>query len=139
MERIIDASDLLLGRLCTRVAKIALLGQDDVHIVNCEKAVISGNKADIVEKYRHRRARTDPFKGPYPPRRADRIIKRTIRGMLPYKQYKGINAYKKIRCWEGIPAELVGKKTETFESASIKNTTITKFVTIKEIAAEMGR
>ena len=44
---IIDASNLILGRLATFVAKQALLGEQ-VFIANCEKSVISGDKANIL-------------------------------------------------------------------------------------------
>ena len=40
---VIDANELILGRLATQVAKKLLLGVE-VQIINCEKAVISGTK-----------------------------------------------------------------------------------------------
>lgn len=137
-ERTIDATDLLLGRMCTRVAKMALLGET-VNIVNCEKAVISGSKADIITEYKRKRQSKDAFKGPYFPRKAERIVKRAIRGMLPYKQPKGRAALERVMCYEGIPAGLKNAKIETFEDADVKNTNIIKRISIKQISGELGR
>ena len=46
---IIDASNLVLGRLASFAAKRALQG-DEVIVFNAENAVISGTKANIVEE-----------------------------------------------------------------------------------------
>ncbi len=139
MEKIIDASDLVLGRMCTRIAKMALLSEDTIHIINCEKAIVSGKRSDILEKYRHRRERVDVFKGPFFPRKSERIVKRTLRGMLPYKQYKGLTVFKRIMCHEGVPEVLAGKKAETISGASIKNSNIKNFIYVKDIAKELGK
>ena len=48
---ILDATNLILGRMATAVAKKALLGEK-IDIVNCENAVISGNKYQILERYK---------------------------------------------------------------------------------------
>lgn len=139
MEKIIDADDLVLGRMCTRVAKMALLSEGIIHIINCEKAIVSGRKSDILEKYRHRRERVDVFKGPFFPRKSERIVKRTLRGMLPYKQHKGLVAFKRIKCHEGVPESLAGNKAETIPEASIKNSNIKNFIYVRDIARELGK
>ena len=66
---VIDAKDLVLGRLATAVAKRALLGES-IDIVNCEKAIITGNKKTILKRYQQRRDRGIPTKGPFFPRRS---------------------------------------------------------------------
>ena len=48
---IIDANNLILGRMATFIAKQALLGED-IKIVNCEKAVITGDRKEILLKKR---------------------------------------------------------------------------------------
>ena len=48
---IIDANNLILGRMATFVAKQALLGEE-ISIVNCEKAIMTGNKQQILAKYK---------------------------------------------------------------------------------------
>ena len=63
---IIDAKNVVLGRLSSFAAKQLLLGEE-VDIVNCEEAVVSGKRAPIVENYIRRVDRKAPTKGPYLP------------------------------------------------------------------------
>ncbi len=58
--------------------------------------------------------------------------------MLPYKQEKGRKAFKNIKCYIGVPKEFEGKKVETIEKANVKNIKKTKYLTIKEIAKQLG-
>ena len=74
---ILNAENQIMGRLATYAAKKALLGET-VNIINCEKAVITGNKKQIIDRYKKRRARGIPRKGPFFPRTPERIMKRTI-------------------------------------------------------------
>lgn len=104
-EIVIDATNALLGRLASYAAKQALLGKK-VIIVNCDEAVISGNSKSIVEFYKIRRVRGgSSMKGPNFPRIPERIVKRTVRGMLPHHQERGSTAIKKVICFNGLPAE----------------------------------
>lgn len=104
-EIVIDGSQALLGRLASYAAKQALLGHT-VAIVNCKEVVISGNARSIIKSYQIRRARGGSAqKGPYFPKVAERIVKRTIRGMLPYTQGRGLDAFKRIRCYNETPLE----------------------------------
>ncbi|MCD4666255.1 uL13 family ribosomal protein, partial [archaeon] len=85
----INAENLILGRVATYAAKKALMGET-VNVVNCDKIIITGSKKQILDRYLariHKGSR--PTKGPFFPKTSERIVKRTIRGMLPYKQYKG--------------------------------------------------
>jgi len=133
----IDASNLILGRMAAIVAKRALSGET-INLVNCEKTVISGKRADIFAEYRRNLARGGPQKGPYFPRKADAIVRRTIRGMIPYKQAKGKFAFQKIICHTGIPEELAKEKLETIEAASATRLKIAKTVQLSEIAIYLG-
>ncbi len=100
---VIDASNALLGRLASYAAKQALIGRE-VIIVNCAGAVISGNSPFILSLYRARRARGgSAMNGPNFPRSPERIVKRTIRGMLPYNNARGIAAWKRVKCYNDIP------------------------------------
>ena len=58
--KIYDAKDQILGRMATRVAKDLLKGENIV-IVNCENACISGNPKKTIEQYLERRRRGDPI------------------------------------------------------------------------------
>ncbi|MBI4448054.1 50S ribosomal protein L13 [Candidatus Woesearchaeota archaeon] len=135
---IIDATNLILGRLSSFAAKKALQGEN-VDIINAEKSVISGNKVDIFENYKRFREMGGPFHGPFSPRKADVIVRRTIRGMLPHKQPRGKEAFKRIRCFIGVPKDFEGKKFETIKEANRTNLTkTTSYLTIQQVSRKLG-
>lgn len=109
---IIDSTNATAGRLASFVAKKALQG-DEIFVVNCEKAIITGNKKKTIEKYKKLRDKGgDAQKGPYFPRTSEKILKRMIRGMLPnYRNGRGREAFKRIKCYLGVPKEFADKKT----------------------------
>ena len=106
---IVDASGQILGRLSTEVAKILLNGEE-VTIINAEKAIITGKPDEIVKRHRQRWNRGDPHHGPYYPKTPNGILRRSIRGMLPYKKPRGREAFKKLRVNVGNPENLKGEK-----------------------------
>ncbi len=134
---IIDAKNLILGRLASFAAKQSLLGKE-VNIVNCEEAVVTGNKNYIFEKYKDKLEKGSMRKGPFFYRRPDRFIKRVVRGMLPYKKENGKKAFKRIRCYVGVPKELINKKTEDLKEMSISKLKITKYVKLKDLCRQLG-
>ena len=133
---IINAKDLVLGRFATVAAKRALLGEK-VIIVNCDSAVISGDKYKLYKDY-SRRKNMGTFKGPFMPKMPDRFVKRAIRGMLPYKLEKGRKAFDSIKCFVGVPSEYKDKEFEKIENAEIKNLHTVKFVYVKDICKNLG-
>ena len=133
---IIDAENLIVGRMATYAAKRALLGES-VDIVNCEKAVITGSKKNVFAKYKQKANRGGPFKGPFIPKLPDRFVRRIVRGMLPYKQEKGKSAFKRIMCYNSIPEELKGKKMEKLREADISRIKTLKYTTIKNICESL--
>lgn len=136
---IIDATNTILGRLATYAAKQALLGEE-VSIINSEKAIVSGEKQQVFSRYQQRYARGVPSKGPFILRMPDRIVRRTVRGMLPYKIPRGVEAYKRVLCYIGVPAEFEDKVAEavTIDDASKKKLPNTKYVTVAQISANLG-
>ena len=107
---VIDADNAVLGRLCSEVAKHLLDGYA-VNIVNCENAVISGKRHSVLNEYRkmHKiHTASNPRRGPFHPKRPDRLVRRTVRGMLPLKKSKGRQAYHKLLTYIGIPDEFSG-------------------------------
>lgn len=130
--RIIDASGLILGRMASIVAK-RLLNGERIIIVNAEKAVISGNKYMIINHYHNYLQIGHPGKGPLHPRRPDRIVRRAIRGMLPYKQPRGKAALKRLRVFMGVPAALRDKPMETIPEASV-NRLKGRYITVLELS-----
>jgi len=129
---IVDAEGAILGRLSSRVAKMLLKGEDII-IINAEKVVISGNPDAVVERFLARRARGSPLKGPFYPRYPDRILRRVIRGMLPYKKDKGRKALKRLKVYINNPKNLKGEKI----SKSVDELRI-KYITLEEISKELG-
>ena len=134
---IIDANNLILGRLGTYVAKNALLGEK-VDIVNCESCVITGNRDKVFEDYDRFLKMGTPSKGPFVRRMPDRFVKRSIRGMLPYKKERGRKAFKSIMCYIGIPENLKNQKFDTIKSANIEKVPNLKFIRVKEICKHIG-
>jgi len=135
---IIDATDLIMGRLAAFAAKKALLGEK-IDIVNCEKAVITGNKYNIYEKYKRKfDLGRNPYKGPFFPRASDRLIKRAVRGMLPYKKEKGEKAYKSIMCYVGVPENFKGQNLETLPKANVSKLNNYKYITVGELSKHLG-
>jgi large subunit ribosomal protein L13 len=134
---IIDATDLILGRMAAKAAKAALNGEE-VSIINCEKAVVVGSKDNVMRTYIRKSTMGVSGKGPHLSRGADRLIRRTIRGMIPYKTVKGAEAFRRTMCYLSVPNEFEGKKTETFKEFNVRNTDNIKFVTLKEISEQLG-
>ena len=134
MTAIIDASGATLGRLSTNAAK-RLLNGEEVAIVNTEKAIISGKKPAIKNHYKQKREVGTYRKGPFFPRTPERIVKRTVRGMIPYQTPHGRAAFKRLKCYVGIPKEFEGKKTESIKEAEKQPV---DFVTIEELSRYLG-
>lgn len=118
--KIIDATDLIVGRIATAATKLALQGEKVV-IVNCKNSIFTGKKKTIIEWYKAKRDRGEPMHGPFYPRRADRLVRRVVRGMLPYKQSRGRDAFKNVVCYVGMPKNLdMSQKFEVPEASASK-------------------
>lgn len=137
MVTVIDGEGLLLGRMASMVARRAMKGEE-IAIVNAEKAVISGSRARVLANYGHKRSRGSREGGPFFPRRPDHIVKRTIRGMLPYKRTVGSDAFKRIRIYVGVPVEFAGSEREVLEDAHMNRLNTPKFVTVGAVSTFLG-
>jgi large subunit ribosomal protein L13 len=134
MTAIIDASGATLGRLGTATAK-RLLNGEEIAVVNSEKAIISGKKFTIKERYKQKREVGTYRKGPFFPRMPDQIVKRTIRGMIPYQTPHGRTAFKRLKCYMGLPKEFEGKKLEAIKEAEKQPV---NFMTVEELSRYLG-
>ena len=134
MVAIIDADGTILGRLSTVVAK-RLLNNEEIAIVNSEKALITGKKSTVKDRYKQKREVGTYRKGPFFPRMPDRLVKRTIRGMIPYQTPHGRAAFKRLKCYIGVPKEFEGKSVETVETAKKQPV---DYVTIGELSRALG-
>jgi len=134
---IIDATDLIAGRLATEVAKKALLGEK-IDIVNSEKAVLTGTPEEIYAKYKRKYDIGIPLRGPYLHRSPDRLLRRIIRGMLDYKHARGLQAFKRIMCWKGVPEPFKDQKLETIKSANVSKVPNLKYTTVGDVSKHIG-
>ena len=103
MEKIIyDGDGAVFGRLASLVAKDLLKGSE-VDVINCEKIIVSGDKNLLAKKILEKREMGSggSLKGPKYPRVADRLVKRMIRGMLPWDRMKGRDAYRRLKVYIG--------------------------------------
>lgn len=132
---IIDADGAVLGRLSAKVAKMILSGEN-VIVVNAEKIVVSGNPKTVCEEFNAKRRRGSAHHGPFYPRYSDRILWRTIRGMIPYKKAKGAEALKRLKIYAGKPdtykdAQKIVKTKDKLRCRSVSLKQISKFMGAK--------
>jgi large subunit ribosomal protein L13 len=133
---VIDASGLILGRMASLVAKRLLQGENIV-IVNAEKSVLSGKRLSKIKEAREFLEVGHPGKGPFHRRRPDRIVQRTVRGMLPRRIAKGQRALRRLRVYLGVSDEFKNAEMETLpqaSSAKLKG----PYFTLGEFAKEIG-
>jgi large subunit ribosomal protein L13 len=133
---LVNADGLILGRMASVVAK-KLLNGEKVVIVNAEKAVISGKKKSKVAEAKEFLEVGGPGHGPFHYRRPDRIMRKTVRGMLPFKQPKGKTALKRLKVFISVPEDLKDQPL-----VSIKEAQATKLkgpsLTLADLAKEIG-
>jgi large subunit ribosomal protein L13 len=133
---VVNAERLILGRMSSKVAK-KLLNGEEVVIINAEKTVISGKKkSKILEAHVFLEVGA-PERGPFHYRRPDRIVRKTVRGMLPMDKVKGKNALAKLQVFLGVPEELKNQKAETVPDAESTKLRGPQF-TLAELAKEIG-
>ncbi len=118
--KIIDAEGMILGRLASKIAKELLENEkagmdEDIQVVNAEKAVVVGRKDAILERFRFMRDVGSIRKGPFYPRMPDRVLKRTVRGMIPYQKPQGRNAFRRLKAHIGIPLEFKDTERTVYE------------------------
>ncbi len=133
---IINADSLVLGRMSTYIAKRLLKGERII-VVNAEKAILSGKKASKVGPAKEFLEVGAPMRGPFHYRRPDKIVRIAVRGMLPFREPKGKEAYRKLSVCIGIPDEFKDRKMEVFEDAHSSKLTC-PYITVSQFAKEIG-
>ena len=133
---VVDASGLVLGRAASHIAK-RLLNGETIVVVNAEKSVLTGGRSQVVAHYTEARARGSVRSGPHFPRYADRIFRRTVRGMLPHLKTRGRVAFRRLTVHIGVPPEYQGHPTETIEGAKARPT-LRPPVTLAEVTRLLG-
>ncbi len=132
---VIDADGHVLGRLSSKVAERLLKGEE-VIIVNAERAIITGKREMVFAEYKQRKDRGKIMRGPFYPRRADLILKKSVKGMIPFKTSTGREAYKRLKVYVGIPKEYSSAKLEKVEVAIRPRTD--KYVRLGDVSAYLG-
>ena len=133
---VVDAEDLVLGRLSTEVARI-LRGKhkptyashmdmgDHVIVVNAEKVVVTANKADQKMVYRHSgypgglKSRTF---AQAMARKPEDAVRRAVRGMLP-KNRLGAQMLTKLKVYAGPDHPHSAQMPETLDLAAVARRT----------------
>ena len=139
---IIDLRGHLMGRAAAVVAKELLCGQKIV-AVRCEALEISGplyrNKIKF-SAFMHKKCNTNPRRGPYHQRSPAKIFQRAVRGMLPHKTARGMEALKRLRVFNGIPAPYDTKKRVVIPKAlrALRLAPHRKFTVLGELASHFG-
>lgn len=129
MTIVIDGEHGIMGRVASFAAKEALKGEDVV-IVNCDKVIITGGRLNILKEFEATKLRVGSTqKGPKISRTPEKIVKKTVRGMLPnYRAGRGKIAFARVMCYNKVPAEYEKVKKIKFEKP-----TITKFINVERI------
>lgn len=129
---VLDATETPAGRVASYAAKQALLG-NHVIVVNCDKAVVTGKRRSVIGEFKELRARGGhSLNGPHYPKLPFKLIKRMVRGMLPYKQERGRTALKNVICHNNTPKEL-----ESIKKISIAEEVRTKSIALDDLSREL--
>lgn len=142
-EIIVDAENAMLGRLASLITKIVKLGFK-VHVVNIEKAVISGDKKSIVDSYKLL-LKVKTHKNPYKhsihrPRHPINIFKKTLKNMMPRHSSSRFKLSSKVKAYLGIPPELRNKNKYIIKILDCDASYLgrKKVVPVSVIAKELG-
>lgn len=133
---VVDAEDLVLGRMASIVAKRLLQGER-IELVNAEGVIVSGKRLQVIKEWKKFLEVGGRKRGPIHWRRPNTMVRRTIRGMLPYRKTRGREAFKRLRVHIGVPEELAGVEKETIPDAQVSRLG-GRYVTVGEIAVNIG-
>ena len=136
---VIDAANCISGRICSHVSKLLLQG-NRVTIVNAEKAMLSGHRYKTIQLYKEHleiNSVTNPIHGPFHPRRPDTILTKMVRGMIPKRKSSGIEAFKRLMVYIGIPESLKNSEMKYYDDSKITKPS-SYYITVGEVAKEIG-
>jgi large subunit ribosomal protein L13 len=129
---VVDASDVVLGRLASQVA-VLLRGKhkpifaphvdtgDFVIVVNAEKVALSGSKLDHKHVYRHSGypgGLTSVSYGELLAKHPERLVERAVKGMLP-KNSLGRQMLRKLKVYAGPEHPHQAQRPAPFEITQI--------------------
>ncbi|MCL1900702.1 MAG: 50S ribosomal protein L13 [Promicromonosporaceae bacterium] len=129
---VIDATDVVLGRLATHVATLLrgkhkptfaphVDGGDFVIVINADKIALSGNKRETKLAYRHSGypggLRSVKY-GELLEKNPERAIEKAVRGMVP-KNSLGRQQMTKLRVYRGAEHPHAAQQPKTFEITQV--------------------
>ncbi len=145
--KLYDASNKILGRFCSQIAKKLLLGEYII-IVNAKDAIISGTKRDIHERHLAKlniSTATNPRRGPFHERRPDTFMRRVIKQMLPRKKLRGKEALKRVHVYiTGIPERFKNRyqnlvpTNDIFDADKQRLSFYNKYITLDNLCQRIG-
>jgi large subunit ribosomal protein L13 len=144
---VFNADGLIMGRLASTVAELLIKAaredrDDKVIIINSEKAIVSGRPRSVLNTYQAKYKLNHPRKGPFFPRMPDMIMKRTVRGMLPYQRKNvGRRAIRNLKVEIGCPSHLESDLPDGHESgddSKIRRALPDRFILLGDISANLG-
>lgn len=129
---VIDATDVVLGRLATQVATLLrgkhkatfaphVDGGDFVIVINADKVALTGNKREQKLAYRHSGYPGGLRAVPYSKlleTHPERAIEKAVRGMLP-KTTLGRGQLSKLKVYAGAEHPHAAQKPQTFEITQV--------------------
>ncbi len=140
-EIVVDASNMVMGRLASIIAK-ELLNGNRVTVVNVEKVIITGSNRDsILERFMKKlrlRSNVNPRRhGPFVPRSPEGIFRRVVRGMLPRRKTKGREAYRRLKVYRGVPDFIKAGEFKVYEEARYRENSY-PYMYLEEISRLIG-
>ncbi len=136
--KVYNGEGIVLGRLASYAAKDALLGED-VNVVNCEKVIISGKPSNTQAWQQQRRNRIGyPPKSQTHSRSPELMVRRSIRGMLPWRMARGREAYTRVKCYRGLPTELAHLPLVTLSKESSAKLPSLNYITVGDLGKQLG-
>lgn len=136
--KVYNGEGMILGRLAAHVAKDALL-QEEVYVVNCSRVIISGEKVNTVQRETQRRLRKGyPLKSAKFSKLPERMVRRAIRGMLPWKTTRGREAFKRIMCFRELPEGLAKESLIILKDSHQEKLPTLNYITIGELSQRLG-
>ena len=137
---VVDGTNQILGRLASIVAKKLLEGHT-VIVVNVEKVVVSGKPSEVVKWYKNTvlgvRSHYSHRLRPKRPRSPIRLFKSAVKGMLPKKNARGREAFRRLKAYIGVPEEFKGAELVRFPEADAERLA-RSYVQLARIARELG-
>ncbi len=136
--KLINCENMILGRAASYAAKQALLGEE-VALVNCEKAIVTGARSYLIEHYRHKfLERGNPHKGPFISKQPERYMRRVVRGMLPWDKARGQEAFKRVRCFIGMPEQFSKGPFMQLKNAHAEKLPTLKYMKLNDLLKIVG-